>query len=83
MRNYDNLGQNSTEGVRDQTMKNLVNYIKDPKGNEKPLRVSSWQVKRLDMCFFLFFFRYVFLKIILTVQTGKRKEDRTETREIS
>ena len=32
-------------------MKNLVNYIKDPKGNEKPLQVSSWQVKRLDMCF--------------------------------
>ena len=32
-------------------MKNLVNYIKDPKVSEKPLKVLSWQVKRLDMCF--------------------------------
>lgn len=31
-------------------MKNLANYIKDPKDNEKSLKVSSWQVTMSDTC---------------------------------
>lgn len=45
------MGQNSAKEAKDQIMKNLVSYIKDPKYDEKPLEVLSRQVTKSDTCF--------------------------------
>lgn len=45
------MRQNSTEAARGQITENLVNYIKDPKDDEKPLKVLSRWVTKSDMCF--------------------------------
>lgn len=45
------MGRSSATEAEDQIMKNLVSYIKDPKDDEKPLKVLSRHVTRSDRCF--------------------------------
>lgn len=45
------MRQNSTEEARDQIMENIINYTKDPKDDERLLKVLRRQVTGSGMCF--------------------------------